>query len=69
MEAATRAREAADSAKQAATHAAEAAQIAASTAAGDEQQADQTVVDAEHAEDDARTRYRTAQEGGFPKSQ
>jgi hypothetical protein len=68
MEAANRAREAANRAKQAAAHAAEAAQTGASAAAGDERQADRTVIDAEKAEADARTRYRTAQEGGFPKS-
>jgi hypothetical protein len=66
-DAAARAKEAAERAKAAASLAAEAAQIAATTTEEDQARADQTVLDADHAEEGARDRFHKAQEGGFPK--
>jgi hypothetical protein len=67
MDAATRAKSAAEHARNAASHASEAAQIASTTAEGDKARADQ-VSKAELAEDAARDRFHEAQDEGFPKS-
>jgi hypothetical protein len=66
-DAAARAKQAAERAKVAATKAAEAAQAAATTTEEDQALADQTVLDAEHAESGARDRFHEAQKDGFPK--
>ncbi len=65
--AAARAKEAAERAKTAATQAADAAQRAAVTTEDDQARADQSVVETEAAESEARDRFHAAQEEGFPK--
>jgi hypothetical protein len=67
MDAATRAKGAAEHTKRVAVHAAQASQIAAATAEGDKARADQAVGTAERAEEAARDRFHEAQEEGFPK--
>jgi hypothetical protein len=67
-DAAVRAKEAAERAKTAASQAAEAAQIAAATTEDDQARADRTVLDADHAEAEARDRFHEAQGEGFPKA-
>lgn len=66
-DAAVRAKEAADRAKTAATQASEAAQLAATRTEGDQARADQTVIDTDDAESEARDRFHAAQKEGFPK--
>jgi hypothetical protein len=44
-----------------------AAQQAADTTENDQARADQTVLDADQAETEARDRFHAAQDGGFPK--
>jgi hypothetical protein len=66
-DAAARAKEAAERAKTAATQAADAAQRAAVTTEDDQARADQSVVETEAAESEARDRFHAAQEEGFPK--
>jgi hypothetical protein len=66
-DAAARAKEAAERAKAATSQAAEAAQLAASTTEDDQARADQTVEDADRAEREARDRFHSAQDDGFPK--
>jgi hypothetical protein len=66
-DAAARAKEAAERAKTAATQAADAAQRAAVTTEDDQARADQSVVETEAAESQARDRFHVAQDKGFPK--
>lgn len=66
-DAAVRAKDAAERAKTAASQAAEAAQLAATTTEDDQARADQAVLQADHAEAEARDRFHAAQKEGFPK--
>jgi hypothetical protein len=66
-DAAARAKEAAERAKTAASQAALTAQQAADTTEDDQAKADQTALDADHAEGQARDRFHAAQDDGFPK--
>ena len=66
--AAARAADAAERANVAASLAAEAAQTAASTTEDDQAKADQTAIEADRVEGEARDRFHTAQEGGFPRT-
>ena len=66
-DAAARAKEAAERARIAAALAAEVAQLAAATTEDDQTRADQTVLDADRAEAEARDRFHSAEKDGFPK--